>query len=163
MRGSAQEVKEALPVKIVQTPEELTSLAVEFGSTSTFPVNQISVGPPTQLLNRRPTRLKAIISIDTLSNGATSVILASRADFLANPNNPQGFTIGAVPKIFLWENQQPLYAVAVGGGPVLISVIDQAQAAAGSGSEEYNQAAGMTVESEEEGGRYAGTDAGNQY
>lgn len=57
-------------------------------------------------------------------SAVTSVIFNSRPDSLTG-NNPQGGTITAVPRQIVWENQQPLYACAVGGGPVLATVQDE--------------------------------------
>jgi hypothetical protein len=79
---------------------------------------------PTQLLQRSTRRHKARINIDALAGGATSVIFNSRPDSLTGPN-PQGGTIVAVPRQIVWENQQPLYACAIGGGPVIATVQDE--------------------------------------
>jgi len=63
-----------VPVTIVKSPEELTSLAVEFGAWSTWTVPQIgqSSGPVPPILARRPTRDEARILIPALSAGALS-------------------------------------------------------------------------------------------
>jgi hypothetical protein len=235
-----------LPVSIVKSPEELTSLGVEFGGASYFPVPLIGSAAPVQLLQRRPTRYKGVISLDSLTvtttpvvaiilgattvaaynpnpvgvlatitggtvtvisvNGtvtgltsgtiyvpaggtiaitytvapalttayppgvtvaasvATSVVLAHRPDYLANPANPQGFYISAAPKILQWENQQPCYAVAIGAGPVIVSVIDQAQSAGQAQAEELVQSGGYShdeSDQEEGSGNYVTT--GNAY
>lgn len=155
-----------IPVSIVKETEELTGLAPEFGAPSTYSIPQIgttTTGSPVQIMQRRVTRTKAIISIDVLGGGATGVMLAHRPDYLANAGNPQGFLITAVPKIILWENQQPCYAAAIGGGPVSVSVLDQAQAAAQASAEESVQSAGYDDETlQEEGGR-GRQYSGNEY
>jgi len=273
---------EPIPVSIIKSPEELTSLAVEFGSTSNFSVPLIGTAtPPVQILQRRPTRSKAIILVTSLgglgsastsafgtvpaavgagttiattgtlppgtytvyvnistsgtvttadannmqlligatvigtlmnsnsgantpfpngpfvvivpaagaailvksvgagsgtatynadiiatpqagSGGATGIMFASRQDFLANANNPQGFLVTSAPKDFKWESQQPLYAAAIGGGPITVSVIDQAQAGTQAQAEESVQSYDLSELGQEEGGRSAGK-AGNEY
>jgi len=285
----------ATPVRIIKAPEELDTLGVEFGSTNTFPVPLIGTAAPVQLLQRRPTRFKAVISVDSLATagqstitganpgaganfvytnntgqsqtiltasalftadavvanrfvsyqmknaagqniafgqdgnavlastnvtlnagvgyaqvnsatgnsfvpipagivippggtftfaasnidagdtwttilltfaGASSggVLLAYRPDYLANPNNPQGYLIAAAPRIFQWENQQPLYAVALGSGPVNVGIIDQAQSAAQAVAEEATEGEDFPDEQyQEEDPRYAGTRNANQY
>src|ERR1700733_4205926 len=61
---------EPVDVRVVSTAsEELSNLAVEFGGTSNFQAPQIGTAAPVQILTRRPTRYKAVIMIDTLSNG----------------------------------------------------------------------------------------------
>lgn len=92
----------------------------------TVPILQnTQCGPvPPQLLQRSTRRRKARIYIDALAGGATSVVYNSRPDTLTGPN-PNGGTIVAVPRQITWENQQPLYAVAIGGGPVLATVQDE--------------------------------------
>jgi len=277
---------EPVDVRVVSTAsEELSNLAVEFGGTSNFQAPQIGTAAPVQILTRRPTRYKAVIMIDTLSNGgavpgsgsisadgtattpgaatafinagtpaagtyqvylnfnmagtpvqatdannirigynggtfiplgnnigtaqqnfgpftvtlngtntvvvqsiaagtagsiysgtvtlvpvsgqlpagsATGVMLAYRPDYLSNAANPQGTLITATPKILQWENQQPCYAVAIGGGPVTISVIDQAAAASESKSEEARE--DNDLPDQQEGGRdYAPGRDGNEY
>ena len=101
---------------------------------------------------RRPTRYKSIISIQALSNGATSVILSSNPNSL-NQQNPQGYTVSVAPHIFQWETQQPLYAIAIGGGPTNVSVIDQVASAVASKAEEDVQYISEAEELEGEGGR----------
>jgi len=263
-----------IPVSIVKSEEELTSLAPEFGSTSNFSLPLIGTAQPVQILQRRPTRTKAVLSLDSFggsiasvpaegeaplpvtagqiiattaalpagtyivqgnnmlsgagtvadinnislnigstpfitlgngdanevlfpfgpitvvvpaggatistrtigvgggtanywssftatpvgtSGGASAVMIAYRPDYLANPNNPQGFIIASVPRLFQWESQQPCYAVAIGAGPVTINVIDQAQAASQSQAEEAVQDEDYTLQ-QSEGGRQSGTD-----
>lgn len=58
---------EAVHVIVDKSSEELTSLAVEFGGTSNWSVPLIGTGAPVQILQRRPTRSKAVISLDTLT------------------------------------------------------------------------------------------------
>lgn len=55
---------------------------------------------------------------------ATSIVYNSRPDSLTGPN-PQGGVITTFPFQIEWENQQPLYACAVGGGPVSAIVQDE--------------------------------------
>jgi len=223
-----------IPVSIVKSSEELTSLAVEYGSTTTFPVPLLGSAQPMQLLQRRPVRYKAVVSVPSLVTGftpvvpivlgattvaaynpnsvgviatvaggavtqiavngvvtgvtsgpifvpaggsiaitytvapalttayppgvtvaasaATGVIMAYRQDFLAS-GNPQGFLVSQAPYSFQWENQQPCWAIALGSGPVNVSVIDQAQAGAQAIAEEASEAADFPHESyQQEGG-----------
>jgi hypothetical protein len=62
------------------------------------------------------------------SGAATSVIISSNVNALANPVNPQGFSISAFPFALDWENQEPCYATAIGGAGVVVSVLDQSYA-----------------------------------
>jgi hypothetical protein len=96
---------------------------------------------------------------------AGALYLASRQDFLANPNNPQGFAVTTSPFIVTWESQQPCYAAAIGSGPVNVSVIDQAQGAPGAVAEEAIQREDFPDESyQQEGGRnYGEPSDGNRY
>ena len=82
-------------VRIVKSPEELTSLAVEFGAWSTFTVPQIGLNTGTlpPILARRPTRDEARILIPPQTGGATAIVLAHRADYVSNASNPQGAII----------------------------------------------------------------------
>lgn len=57
-------------------------------------------------------------------SAVTAVIINSKPDSLTGPN-PQGGTIVSVPRQIQWENQQPLYACALGGGPVNATVQDE--------------------------------------
>lgn len=65
-----------------------------------------------------------------LTGGATSVLLARAEEPLAKPTpelNSNVFQILAsqMPYTLTWESDDPCYAVAVGGGPVTISVLDE--------------------------------------
>jgi|SRR5215831_3470084 len=241
----------AMPVAIVHSPEEQTSLGVEFGGTNQFsvPLSGSIVGAPfngVQILQRRPNRYKAVVTVQslttsflavnqiplgatgvatfnnnsvgvfvTISGGtvsqiniggtntnltsgtffvppgntvtvtytvaptmttafpagvapaasvATAVVLTSDVSTFSNPNNPIGFVIAAAPYTFQWENQQPCYAIALGSGPVTVSVIDQMQAGKEAEAEEYVQSYGINEEDMQEGGGIAAeTGAGNLY
>jgi hypothetical protein len=100
--------------------------APEFGSTMTWSVPQSGIGQPVQILTRRIRRYKAKILVAALG-GATSVMFNSNLDRLSL-GVMQGFTVIIVGLIPDWESQQPLYAVAIGGGPATISVIDESYA-----------------------------------
>jgi len=93
----------------------------------TWVAGQSGTGQPAQLLTRRIRRRKAKILVCVMG-GATSIVFNSKLDPLTNPL-PQGFTVTTPTSLpFLlpeWENQQPLYAIGVGGTPT-ISVIDEA-------------------------------------
>lgn len=82
--------------------------------------------------------------------GGGSVIFASRLDNLSNVNNPIGFQVTTVPYTFQWENQEPLYAIALGGGNALVSFIDQSELAWQSPAEESVEAEGLPYEEEQE-------------
>jgi hypothetical protein len=113
------------PIPVVSLTE---NLAPEYGACMTWSVPQAGVGTnqPVQLLTRRIRRSQAKLFITALG-GATSVVLNSKLDPLQGLT-PQGavfLTIGRLPD---WENQQPLWAIALGGGPVTIAVFDDSYA-----------------------------------
>jgi hypothetical protein len=149
---------EPVDVRIVKSPEELTSLAVEFGAWSNFTVPQIGTNTGTlpPILSRRPTRDEAYIFIPPQTGGATSVVLAHRADYVSNASNPQGAIIpvpgaGATAFQIKYKGQQPVYAVGV-GGPATISTLDQAQSASEAQAEEIPEYLDEEYELEGQGG-----------
>ena len=122
---------QTIPVKIVSAGVRLfRDVAPEFGATMTYPVADISTGQPVQILNRKPKRHRAVILVQSFAAGVTSVILSSRRDLLSNPSLVGALAAGpylvftVVPFTFLWESQQPCFAVAPGAGrgaqPVLV-------------------------------------------
>lgn len=112
------------PLEVVDV-SEFTVHSPEVCNPVTYPIAQNGTVPvPTQLLQRSTRRRKARLYIDALAGGATSIIYNSKPDSLTGPN-PQGGTIVAVPRQIEWENQQPLYACAIGGGPVNCTVQDE--------------------------------------
>lgn len=64
---------DAIPVRVVKTPEDLSELAVEFGAPSTWTIPQIGTQQPVQILQRRPSRSKAQIWIPAPPNSGGSV------------------------------------------------------------------------------------------
>jgi hypothetical protein len=110
------------PIPVVSITE---NYAPEYGACMTWNVPQSGVNPPVQLLTRRTRRAQAKLFIISLS-GATSVIVNSKLDSLSG-TNPQGSTFLAVGRLPDWENQQPLYAIAI-GGTALISIFDDTYA-----------------------------------
>jgi hypothetical protein len=118
--GAAFEVQ---PVPVYSLTEES---APEFGSCMTWSIPQNTAGLPVQMLNRRTRRAQAKLFI-TAMGGATSVVLNSKLDPLQGAN-PQGAIFLAVGRLPDWETQQPLYAIAIGGGPVTIAVFDDSYA-----------------------------------
>jgi hypothetical protein len=113
----------AEPVRVTEVSERA---APEYGSCMTWPIPQTTTGTPVLILNRRLRRHKAKLNITALG-GATSVVFNSVIDRLQGAT-PQGYTISVVGVLPDWESQQPLYAIAVGGGPASISVIDESYA-----------------------------------
>lgn len=156
-----------IPVSIVKSPEELTSLAVEFGAFQTITVPQIgqNTGTLAPVLARRPTRDEAYVFILPQAT-ATAVVLAHRQDYVSNAANPQGgiFPVSATSPIVQvkWKAQQPLYAVGI-GAPATIIVLDMAQAASNAQAEEATQVYDIDEANELEGARYGGDSAGNLY
>lgn len=114
-----------VPVRVLNLSEFSEKYTPEFGSTNTYAVPQnTGQNQPVQILPRRTRREKAWIIVEALANGATAVWINSKLDPLTNPT-PTGIQITAVPFTLPWENQQPCYAIAVGGGPVNVAVLDQ--------------------------------------
>lgn len=113
------------PIPVVAITE---NMAPEYGACMTWSVPQAGVGTnqPVQLLTRRTRRAQAKMFITALG-GATSVVLNSKLDPLQG-GSPQGATFLAVGRLPDWENQQPLWAIAVGGGPVTITIFDDTYA-----------------------------------
>lgn len=114
-------VAEPIPVK-----EMTESAAPEYGACMTWPIPQTTAGTPVQILTRRLRRHKAKLIVTALG-GATSVVFNSVIDRLQGAT-PQGFTVSVVGFLPDWESQQPLYAIAIGGGPASISVLDETYA-----------------------------------
>lgn len=70
----------------------------------------------------------------------TAVVLAHRQDYVSNAANPQGaiIPVSALPVQFVYKAQQPVYAVGVGAGAVVLT-LDTAQAARQSMAEEAEE------------------------
>lgn len=124
--------------------EEVSKLSVEFGICSHWLAPVIEIGGPSgvqpvQILNRRVSRDRAIIRVDTLE-AADAVFIAHRPDYLSKPSDLQG-CIFTAPFQITWQNQQPCYAIAVGTPPgnVVISTIDQTASAMAAQAEEMVQ------------------------
>jgi hypothetical protein len=118
--GGAQPI-EAVPVVDVserRTPETVSCM--------TWLVPQVGVGQPVQILQRRIHRFKAKITIASWGT-ATSIVFNSRLDPVQGAS-PQGATYAGTTMQFLpdWESQKPCYAIAIGGGPVQVTVQDEA-------------------------------------
>lgn len=60
------------------------------------------------------------------STGSASLVISHDPSTLVSTSAPVGYTIVTAPHIFQWENQEPLYAISLGAGPINVSVIDQA-------------------------------------
>jgi len=113
----------AEPIRVVEVSQRA---APEYGACMTWPIPQTTAGTPVQILTRRLRRHKAKLTITALG-GATSVVFNSVIDRLQGAT-PQGFTAIVVGNLPDWESQQPLYAIAIGGGPASISVLDETYA-----------------------------------
>lgn len=99
------------------------NFAPEYGSCMTWTVPQSGLNPSVMILTRRIRRTTGAVSIISLT-GATAVIFNSKQDSL-NGANPQGATFIAIgTRVIEWENQQPLYAIAI-GGTAQVTVIDE--------------------------------------
>jgi hypothetical protein len=110
----------AEPIRVAEVSQRA---APEYGATMTWLIPQISAGTPVQILTRRLRRHKAKLTVTALG-GATSLVFSAIIDRLQGAV-PQGFTWVGTGNLPDWESQQPLYAIAVGGGPASISVIDE--------------------------------------
>lgn len=104
------------------------SASPEFSSCMTWNIPQAGIGSnqPVQLLQRRIKREKAKLILVNL-NGATSIMVNNSFPPLTGLN-PQGAQILALTYLIEWESQQPCYAIAIGGGPAVVSVIDECYA-----------------------------------
>jgi hypothetical protein len=110
----------------ILTREVTGNQAPEFGSCMTWTVPQNGVGQAIPVLNRRIRRTTGAISIISLT-GATAVVFNSKPDSLNGPL-PQGATFLAIgTRIIEWENQEPLYAIAI-GGTAQVTAIDESYA-----------------------------------
>jgi hypothetical protein len=98
----------------------------EFSSCMTWQIPQAGIGQPVQILQRRICREKAKIFLVNL-NGATAIALSNVLAPIQG-NNPQGAQTLALTFVIEWESQQPCYAIALGGGPAVVSVIDETYA-----------------------------------
>jgi hypothetical protein len=112
-----------VPVRVMH--DETIRVPPEFASCMTWPIQQIGVGQPTQILQRRYTRYKT--KFLALFPGAGTLFLNTKFEPVSNPS-PQGFTVtaaaaGLVP-IPEYEAMQGMWAIATIPG-VLLSVMDE--------------------------------------
>jgi hypothetical protein len=94
---------EAVHVIVDKSTEELTSLGVEFGGTSTWPAPLIGTAAPVQILQRRPTRSKAIIRVDSLGGSQASQVQtppSAGANFTYTNNTGAPQTLLAASALF---------------------------------------------------------------
>lgn len=113
------------PIPVREVSEKLTP---EMVSCMTWQVPQQGVGQPVQILQRRIRRSKAKISV-TAWGTATSIVFSPKLDTVqgATPQGATYTTVAGAPQFLPdWENQKPLYAIAIGGGPVQVTVQDEA-------------------------------------
>lgn len=82
-----------IPVAIIKSPEELTSLAVEFGGGSQYIIPALSGNQPVQILTRRPTRDKARILVASLSATALSASSNSSTTIAGSVAAPASGTV----------------------------------------------------------------------
>ena len=111
------------PIAIVDVSERHPP---ELCSTNTWTIPATTAGTPVQILQRTKKRFKAKITI-TVAGGATSLVFNPIIDRLQG-TSPQGmsFPTTVTPyNIPDWERQQPLYVIAVGGGPAQVTVQDE--------------------------------------
>lgn len=116
-----------VPVRVVFSETE--NLPPEFASFMTWPVGQVNVSAPTQIIQRRYKRFKAQLMISIPAAG--TVTINSKFEPLSKDASPQGwsYTFTAAnnnPGFLLppYESQQPLWAIASIAG-VTIAVLDQ--------------------------------------
>lgn len=117
---------EAEPVEPIVIRDLTKTESPQYGSCMTWNIPQSGTGQPVQILQRRRVRTTGAVSIVALT-GATAVIFNSKLDPLQGLS-PSGATFTAVgTRVLEWENQQPLYAIAI-GGTATVTVIDEAYA-----------------------------------
>jgi hypothetical protein len=114
--GAAVEMQ---PVPVYSLTE---NYAPEFGSCMTWPIGQAGINQPTQVLPRRTRRAQAKVILAALT-GATAVVFNSKQEQLMG-TNPQGIIVTVVGRFPDWENQQPLYAIAI-GGTATVTTLDE--------------------------------------
>lgn len=95
--------------------------AAEFGAYQTISVPGNSA-PPVMLLNRRINRHRAVIRLTDVPQTTDTVIIASTSQAA---QALQGFVLNLQGQVLQIENQQPLYAVVKGTGPLNVSVLDE--------------------------------------
>lgn len=110
----------------VQVKEISERAAPEYCGCMTWVIPQNTIGQPVQILQRRLRRHKGKLMLTALG-GATSVVFNSKLDPLQGLS-PQGAAVLVIGPLPDWESQQPLYAIAVGGGPATVAVWDEAYA-----------------------------------
>jgi hypothetical protein len=122
--GLESPVSPVLDVRIVTDMTAFESYTAEFGaySTETVPQSGIGTNQPIQILQRRIKRHRAIITTGTLSGGVTIICNSSQAPLTGA--NPQGYTLTVSQQTLEVKNQEPLYAIAVGGAGI-VSVLDE--------------------------------------
>jgi hypothetical protein len=111
-------------VHVIKDSTQITSYTADYGGYQTYSIPQSTGGVATQILQRRPKRHRALIEIVSLG-GATGVVFNKSPDPLLVPNGPFGYTLEAISTTREIKNQEPLYAVSLGGGPATISVLDE--------------------------------------
>lgn len=121
-RGAATPME---PVPVKDMSERVTPQMV---SCMTWQIPQIGTGQPVQILQRRIHRSKAKITVSFWGT-ATSIVFSPKLDTVqgATPQGCQYFPIAAASQFLPdWENQKPLYAIAIGGTGALVAVQDEA-------------------------------------
>ena len=113
-----------VPVKIVMSETE--NVPPQFASCMTWPIGQVGVASPTQILQRRLHRFKTQFLLNM--PGAGVVTFNTKQEPLMNPN-PQGFSFTAAAIVANqalppFESAQPLYVIASIAG-CTVAVLDQ--------------------------------------
>lgn len=114
-----------VPVRVVYTENE--NLPPGFASFMTYPIGQVNVSSPTQLLQRREHRFKAKYFLNFPAAG--TITLNSKQEPLSKDASPQGFavTVAAATQNFAmpdYDSSQPLFAIASIAG-CTIAIIDE--------------------------------------
>lgn len=114
------------PWPVFVTKDETRQLAAHYGSLQSFMVaGDSAINQPVQILNRRPTRSKAIV-YNPVSATPSPVILSNSPGPLQQMP-PIGFNLDSGQALEL-ESQQPVWAIAsvTTTGNVTLSVLDEA-------------------------------------
>lgn len=119
-------------------------VTVSGGTVTQITINGVNTGQTSGSFLLKPGDLIATTNTvaptytTTLPSGAVlpttvtatgNLVLSHDPATFSNPNNVFGYVIASAPHVIQWENQDALYAIATGVGPINLNVIDQSAAA----------------------------------
>jgi hypothetical protein len=123
--AAESEYPAVVPVRVVYTENE--QVPPGFSSFMTWPIGQIGVSSPTQVLQRREHRYKAKFFLNF--PGAGTITYNSKQEPLSKDSSPQGFSVtvaGATANLAIpdYDGAQPLYFIASIAG-CTVAVMDE--------------------------------------